>query len=101
MGGYLEHLLAKSHSVPVESLGGHADASLVMPAFFLAGATLCGAWPAFAATWRATRRGRFTWQGLIVAAVVTAFYIGHMFEAGAVALAFAVGLTITTRRGNA
>ena len=63
----------------------------------LAGAVACGAWLAFQTAWRALRRWQLAWQMLIVAAIVGTFGLGHMFEAGTMALAFAAGVTFTTR----
>ena len=97
LGGILETYLAQAHSSTVEGLDKHPDASLVMPALMLAGAVACGAWPAFQTTWRALRRWQLAWQALIVAAIVGTFGLGHMFEAGTMALTFAVVLTFQTR----
>ena len=97
LGGLLASYLARAHQVTVENLDTHPDASFVMPTLVLAGAVACGAWPAFRTTWRVLRRRQLAWQAFIVAAIVGAFGLGHMFEAGTIALAFAVWLTFTTR----
>lgn len=98
LGGFLESSLAEAHRVSVESLSQHPDASLIMAKLILAGAALCGAWPASQAAWRAIRRGRLTWHVVIVVIVAGTFSLGHMFEAGAIALGFSVGLTLMSRR---
>ena len=97
LGGFLESSVADAHRIDVETLGDHSGVSLALPALVLAGSVLCGAWPAFQATWRAALRGQFSGHVIVVLVVGATFGFGHMFEAGTIALAFSVGWTLTTR----
>jgi cation transport ATPase len=95
-GGLLESAFAESHGVGLETLAEHSDVPLTTPLLFLTAALLCGAWPAFLATWRAIVRRQLTWHYLVVLALVVPFSFGHVFEAAAAAFVFSLGLTAAT-----